>query len=136
MVSVSRAFSQLFSNAYSVRGIANADVRAQVQAARFGMAFEPIAELSGGVDEAEAATQPEADGSRSRAHTSDEDGDGEERAERLSPDSWLFSLRLLRLLNTLRSAVAGLPLSHEQLVNDLRLPRLIDKCVDYTKASI
>ena len=88
------------------------------QAARFGMAFESTAELCG--EAAEGGGGANGGGVEGGAH--------EEEEEPLAPDSWLFSLRLLRLLNTLRSSVAGLPLSHEQLVSDLRLPRLVDKC--------
>ena len=88
------------------------------QAARFGMAFESTAELCGEADEGGGG-----------GNAGDEGADGDaHKEEPLAPDSWLFSLRLLRLLNTLRSSVAGLPLSHEQLVSDLRLPRLLDKC--------
>ena len=80
------------------------------------MAFESTAELCGEADE----------GGGGNAGDEGADG-GAHEEEPLAPDSWLFSLRLLRLLNTLRSSVAGLPLSHEQLVSDLRLPRLLDK---------
>ena len=81
------------------------------KAARFGQCFQSVEDM-GPVAGAEDSSQ-------------------EGQVTPLSSHQWGMTLRVLRLLNTLRSSQVGLPLTYIEFIKDLGFPGIIDKYTPY-----